>query len=231
MVDFSHFLEALAIFVLGLILIGTNAYFKTKGANQAHKEDKEDITRIIKEVEHKFNSNLEIVKSKLDNTNSILKELNSSEKEIILSIFTETFSYYMFLTDACFNDIDMENNNEINDNLTLSSDKFTSFYMLYQTLKVFIPEENLDIMEKLNKCIDELMELRNKRFDYLVLLKSLNIKYQFEDAELRNNYYTEVDELNTSYFSNVDKSIEIISPLLNDFTDEVRKYIKSKSLN
>ncbi|MDM1366328.1 hypothetical protein HX017_15410 [Myroides marinus] len=215
-------------FVLGFCTQYFISYFKTKGANQAHKEDKEEITRIIKEVEHKFNANLELVKVKLDNTNSILKEINSNEKEIILSTFESNFKYYDFLIDLNLSDTDIRSNDEINKYISLNHTTFSALSMNYETLKIFIPDENFEIIERLNECIDKYFEFRSLKLDFLHSLQELNVLHE---DNFNSDYYDKLGHLRTEYSNSVSLFIEDIGPLLNDFTDEIRRYIKSKNIN
>ncbi|MDM1033808.1 hypothetical protein HXZ91_04855 [Myroides odoratimimus] len=215
-------------FVLGFCTQYFISYFKTKGANQAHKEDKEEITRIIKEVEHKFNANLELVKVKLDNTNSILKEINSNEKEIILSTFESNFKYYDFLIDLNLSDTDIRSNDEINKYISLNHTTFSALSMNYETLKIFIPDENFEIIERLNECIDKYFEFRSLKLDFLHSLQELNVLHE---DNFNSDYYDKLGPLRTEYSNSVSLFIEDIGPLLNDFTDEIRRYIKSKNIN
>lgn len=229
MVDFSDYIGYISSFILGAVGALLGSYFKRKGSNQADKEDSKELTNIIKEVEHNFNINLELVKSKLDNTNSILKELHNNEKDIILSVFKDIFLYYKFLTDVSFENINTENNDEIDLTIALESNKFNDLYISYQILKVFIPEGNLDIIYRYNDCMELFIKFQIKRLNYLQLLQSLNTEYKMNTVHPNNDYYTKKSKITPLYNNSVDDFIKIASPLLNVFTEEVRKYVKSKS--
>lgn len=228
MEKYLNFIYPILTFIIGFYLQYFISYLKTKGANQAHKEDKKELTTIVKSIEHRFINKIETLKVQLDNTNHFLKELKSEERKIILSIHSKLGVFYNFICDT--SSFQLNCNDDIFNNIQDRSERFDSLLVDYHTLKVFIPEEHYDIIDKFDLCVDKIMSISIVRTNYFSDIINLNDKFIKDNQPISNEYFIRRDDIDKEFNDIIKEFINKFSPLFNDFTDAIRRYVKSTKI-
>lgn len=203
-------------------------YFKRKAENLAQSQDIEQLTRLVKEVEFKFEERTQNLKAKLDLTNQLQLGLHNEERTSLLLLHNKILEYYNFLTDVTFAGVDLKDNIAISNRTIQRSLLHDSLFILKNNCMLFIDDEN-DIEEIVMDIGNHFLEFSKTFIDYCHKLNKHNLTY---DTNLSINeidiYYDTLGELNSAYAKSVGEMIGIISPKINHATKSIKLYLNKR---
>ncbi|QSW89698.1 hypothetical protein J0383_02525 [Flavobacterium endoglycinae] len=204
------------------------SYFKRKAENLAQSQDIEQLTRLVKEVEFKFEERTQNLKAKLDLTNQLQLGLHNEERTSLISLHNKILEYYNFLADVTFGGIDFKDYIAINNRMAQRSTLHDSLFVLKNNCMLFIENEN-EIEEIVMNIGTDFLEFTKIFINYCGELNkhSLTYKSNLSVSEI-DIYYNTLEELNSTYAKNVSEFITIVAPKINHVTKSIKLYLNKR---
>lgn len=205
------------------------SYFKKKAENLAQSQDLENLTKLVKEVEFKFEERTQNLKAKLDLTNQLQLGLHNEERISLISLHNKIFEYYNFLTDVTFGGIDLKDDNAINNHMTQRSLLYDSLFIIKNNCMLFIEDEN-EIEEIVMDLVNDFLTYSTGFINHCSELRKHNLTFNNNLSVIEiDAYYNTLKELNSAYTKSISEMIGIVSPKINDATKSIKLYLKNRT--
>jgi len=228
----QHLLEIIIICLL--VYIGylgkfyLPSYFKRKAENLAQSQDIEQLTRLVKEVEFKFEERTQNLKAKLDLTNQLQLGLHNEERTSLISLHNKILEYYNFLADVTFGGIDFKDYIAINNRMAQRSMLHDSLFILKNNCMLFIENEN-EIEDVVMKIGIDFLNFTKIFINYCGELNKHGLTYKSDlSVSEIDIYYNTLEELNSAYAKNVSELITNVSPKINLATKSIKLYLNNR---
>lgn len=228
----QHLLEIIIICLL--VYVGylgkfyLPSYFKKKAENLAQSQDIEQLTRLVKEVEFKFEERTQNLKAKLDLTNQLQLGLHNEERTSLISLHNKILEYYNFLADVTFGGIDLKDYIAINNRIAQRSMLHDSLFILKYNCMLFIENEN-EIEDVIMKIGTDFLDFTKIFLNYCHELNKHSLRYNSDLSESEINiYYNTLQELNSAYTKSVNELITTVQPKINLATKSIKLYLNNR---
>lgn len=205
------------------------SYFKKKAENLAQSQDLENLTKLVKEVEFKFEERTQNLKAKLDLTNQLQLGLHNEERTSLITLHNKLLEYYNFLTDVTFGGIDFTDNIAINTHIIQRSLFADSLFIQKNNFMLFVNNDDEEIENIITKIILDFLKFGNDYLDYCNKLRKHNLKFtdKLTTSEI-NTFYDISGEINSEYRKTVERMIDNTGPKINDVTRAIKTYLNKR---
>lgn len=206
------------IVVLIILRIFVPSFIKAKAENLAKKQDIEELTKLVKEVESKFDERLHEFKANVDLSAQMRLNLHDEERRSLIDLHLKVIQYYNYNVDV-FSGVAIffEDQDKIFDHLryrrVLNEEVFIAF-----TRFVLITNIDTDLHSSLEQLIDRLNQFGGE------------ITWFAEQIVQRKGNIEKLHELMDSHVEKAKTLVAAAAPLLAEVTILMREHIHAKTM-
>lgn len=202
-------------------------YIEKKGENLAQKEDIQDLTRLVKEVEHSFNKREENYRNELDLNKQLHIGLHQEARNAVIELHNAIYEYYHFITDLSLNNTDLMDNNGLRMHEAKQRSLYNSLFIAKSKVILFV-DDNDKIESMASNIINDIAEnLSIHYMEYNFNIQKLNLSTNNDSTTEFDEYFEKRKILQNEFVQKLFVSINMILPELKKFSSELRNYLKS----